>query len=155
MSERREETEMRKKFQNPKERRRKRRHMHVRTSVVGHADRPRVSVFRSNSHIYVQIIDDDTGQTLAAASSLKVVPSKATPAAAEEKEQGKKDKKRGKKEKSPAGMKTLQSREVGRAIAEIAKQKGITKVCFDRGGFLYHGRIAALAEAMREGGLEF
>lgn len=134
--------------------------MHIRNTVAGTADRPRVCVFRSNSHIYVQIVDDEKGHTLAAASSLKIDMPKAAPKAepevAEEKGGGKKAKKKSaKKAKSPAGMKTLQATVVGRAVAEVAKDKGITKVRFDRGGFLYHGRVAALAQAMRESGLEF
>jgi large subunit ribosomal protein L18 len=112
-------------------------------------------------HIYVQIIDDDSGRTLVAASSLKFeAPKKSAekaPEVVEEKGEGKKKgKKKGeKKAKAPAGVKTLQAQEVGRAVAEVAKEKGITKVRFDRGGFLYHGRVAALAQAMRDGGLEF
>jgi len=135
--------------------------MHIRNRVVGTADRPRVCVFRSNSHIYVQIIDDDSGHTLVAESSLKLeAPKKSAekaPEAVEAKDEGKKKgkKKSGKKAKAPAGVKTLQAQEVGRAVAEVAKDKGITKVRFDRGGFLYHGRVAALAQAMRDGGLEF
>ena len=147
---------MKKKIRNPKEYKRKRRHMHIRHTVAGTAERPRVCVFRSNLHIYVQIIDDGKGHTLAAASSLKVAPPKAEPAPAEEKGDGKKGKKKGgKKAKAPDGMKILQAKEVGRVVAEAAKEKGITKVSFDRGGFLYHGRVAALAQAMRECGLEF
>lgn len=151
---------MKKKLQNPKDRKRKRRHLHIRNKVAGTADRPRVCVFRSNVHIYAQIIDDGTGQTLAAVSSLKFEapkkPAEAAPEAVEEKAEGKKKgkKKEGKK-KAPAGAKTLQAQQVGRALAEVAKEKGITKVRFDRGGYLYHGRVAALARAMREGGLEF
>lgn len=131
--------------------------MHIRHTVAGTADRPRVCVFRSNWHIYVQIIDDENGHTLAAASSLKFEPPKKAPEAVEEKDEGKKKgkKKGGKKAEVPAGMKILQAQEVGRAVAEMVKEKGITKVRFDRGGYLYHGRVAALAQAMRAGGLEF
>ncbi|MGD8412804.1 MAG: 50S ribosomal protein L18 [Candidatus Latescibacterota bacterium] len=149
---------MKKKFHNPKEHKRNRRHMHIRNKVAGTADRPRVCVFRSNTHIYVQIIDDDNGHTLAAASSLKVELPKAeaAPPAAEENGEGKKKKKKGgKKARAAEGIKILQAKEVGRAVAEAAKTKGITKVRFDRGGFLYHGRVAALAQSMRENGLEF
>lgn len=150
---------MKKKIHDPKARNRVRRHMHIRNRVVGTPDRPRVCVFRSNQHIYVQIIDDESGHTLAAASSLKVaLPKSDPPKAAEvdEEKKGKKDKKkRGKKKEAAPGARTLQAKEVGRIVAELAKDKGITKVRFDRGGYLYHGRVAALAEAIREGGLEF
>jgi large subunit ribosomal protein L18 len=149
---------MRKKIQNPKDYKRKRRHLHIRTKVVGTANRPRVCIFRSNLHIYVQMIDDESGRTVAAASSLKVKLPKDAAAKTPEADGAKKDKgdkkKRGKKP-AAAGAGVLQAREVGRMIAELAKEKGITKVCFDRGGYLYHGRVAALAQAMREGGLEF
>jgi large subunit ribosomal protein L18 len=147
---------MKKKIRNPKNYKRKRRHLHIRNTVAGTVERPRVSVFRSNMHIYVQIVDDAQGHTLAAASSLKVAPPKAEPAPAEEKSDGKKGKKKGgKKAKAPDGLKILQAKEVGRVVAEAAKEKGVTKVRFDRGGFLYHGRVAALAQAMRECGIEF
>ena len=152
---------MQKKIRNPKDNKRKRRHMHIRNAIEGTSDRPRVCVFRSNSHIYVQIIDDEKGQTLVSGSSLKLeLPKKESqsgPKAVAEKDEGKKKgkKKDGKKAKAPAGMKTLQAQAVGRAVAEVAKAKGITKVRFDRGGYLYHGRVAALAQAMRESGLEF
>jgi large subunit ribosomal protein L18 len=133
--------------------------MHIRNRVVGTADRPRVCVFRSNQHIYVQIIDDEKGHTLVSASSLKVNLPKAESAKAAEVDKEKKDKKAkkkgGKKKEAAAGAGVLQAREVGRMVAEIAKEKGITKVRFDRGGYLYHGRVAALAQAIREGGLEF
>jgi large subunit ribosomal protein L18 len=131
--------------------------MHIRHVVVGTEDRPRVCVFRSNSNIYAQIIDDNSGRTLASVSSLKLsVPDAAAKPAADEGEGKKKNKKSGKKAKNlPNGIKTRQAKEVGRKVAEVAKDKGITKIRFDRGGYLYHGRVAALAEAMREGGLEF
>ena len=106
------------------ERRRKR----IRKRVAGTADRPRVSVYRSLKHIYAQVIDDATGQTLAAASSVML--------------------------KMPGGN-VGAAKLVGKALAEKAKEKGITKVRFDRGGRLYHGRVKALAEAAREAGLEF
>jgi large subunit ribosomal protein L18 len=148
---------MKKKSRNPKEYKRKRRHMHVRHTVVGIEDRPRVCVFRSNTNIYAQIIDDSAGRTLASVSSLKLTVPDAPKAA----EGADKDKKKGKKKSDksakqlPAGMKIRQAKEVGRKVAEVAREKGITKIRFDRGGYLYHGRVAALAEAMREGGLEF
>ena len=104
------------------------RHKRVRSVVSGTAERPRLSVFRANRHIYAQLIDDAQGVTLAAASSKEVKA---------------KDKKTG------------ISAQVGLLIAEKAKKKDITKVVFDRGGFAYHGRVKALAEAAREGGLQF
>ena len=105
-----------------------RRHTRVRSVVSGSDKRPRLSVFRSGSHIYAQIIDDVKGVTLAAASSLELKSKLA---------------------------KTDKSREVGKAIAEKAKAAKISSVSFDRGGFRYHGRIKALAEAAREAGLKF
>ncbi len=133
------------------------RKVRVRKKVRGTADRPRLSVFRSLSHIYAQLIDDDSGKTLASVSSLRldipaVEPEKAAPA---EEEGKKKDKKKKKKEKKPEGLKVRRSRAVGKAIAEKGTTLGIEKVVFDRGGFLYHGRVAALAEAARKNGLEF
>lgn len=105
-----------------------RRHARVRAVLSGSEKRPRLSVFRANKHIYAQLIDDVTGKTLAEASSLKV------PA---------KDKKSG------------IAAAVGKAIAEKALAKKIASVVFDRGGFAYHGRVKALAEGAREGGLKF
>ena len=104
----------------------------IRKKLEGTTDRPRLAVFRSNSQVYVQIIDDNAGKTLLAASS---------------------------KEKSVAAnektKKTEQAAMVGKLIAEKCKEKGIENVVFDRNGYLYHGRIKALAEAAREGGLKF
>jgi large subunit ribosomal protein L18 len=177
---------MKPKLKSPKDRKRKRRHLRVRRKIVGTAERPRVCVFRSNLHIYAQIVDDLTGQTIAAASSLKVTIPQQTPAATGpvatepaaaavetapeapkgkkkgdkaadkkgEKKGEKKGDKKGEKKERPVGRKILQAREVGRLLAEAAKAKGIKKVRFDRGGYLYHGRVAALAQALREGGLE-
>jgi large subunit ribosomal protein L18 len=112
---------------------RNRRHQRVRKTVHGTADRPRLSVFRSVAEIYAQVIDDEAGQTLTSASSID--------------------------NELRAQMGTLkkaeQARLVGKAVAERAKAKGITKVVFDRGGFRYIGRVKALADAAREGGLEF
>jgi len=106
------------------ERRKKR----IRKSIVGTGERPRLTVFRSIKHIYAQVIDDENGFTLAAASSLAL--------------------------KVPGG--NLESaKAVGTAVAQSAKAKGISKVCFDRNGRLYHGRVKALADAAREAGLEF
>jgi large subunit ribosomal protein L18 len=163
---------MMRKFGNMDDYRRWRRHKRVRNRVVGTQARPRVCVFRSNQHIYAQLIDDATGRTIVAVSSLKLEApaSAATPKKVEkvEKAEGKKGAKGDKAAKgektakapkggSPAvgGRKTALAREVGRLLAEAAKAKGFTKVAFDRGGYLYHGRVAALANAAREHGLEF
>lgn len=118
-----------------KERReaRRARHQRVRKVVAGTAERPRLAVFRSSKHIYAQIVDDVAGRSLAAVSTLS---------------KGVRDEV-AKKKKSEA------ARVVGQKIAEAAKEKGITTVRFDRGGFLYHGRIKEVAEGAREGGLEF
>ena|SRR5947209_3799370 len=109
--------------------RRERRHRSIRKRIQGTAARPRLNVFRSSAHIYIQIIDDEKGETLVAASSLD----------------------------APArdGVKTERAREVGRLAAERARAKGITSVVFDRGGYLYHGRVKAAADGARAGGLEF
>lgn len=104
------------------------RHNRVRKATIPKSDRPRLAVFRSALHIYAQIIDDKAGKTLVASSSNEL---------------------KGKAAKTDA------STSVGTAIAEKAKAKGITKVVFDRGGYRYHGRVKALAEAARAGGLEF
>ncbi len=112
---------------------RKRRHLRVRKKVSGTPERPRLNVFRSAQHIYAQVIDDTTGRTLAAASDVE-------PALAAQAE-GK--------------TKTERAALVGAAIAERARARGIDRVVFDRGGFLYHGRVRALAEAAREAGLGF
>jgi large subunit ribosomal protein L18 len=108
-----------------------RRHHRVRKSIRGSADRPRLAVFRSNRHIVAQVIDDTTGRTLAAASTLES------------------DLRAGGTGNVAAASK------VGALVAERAKSAGVTKVVFDRGGFLYHGRVAAVAEAARDAGLEF
>jgi large subunit ribosomal protein L18 len=110
---------------------RKRRHRRVRKLVRGSAERPRLAVFRSNKHISAQVIDDMSGRTLAAAATVEAAL-------------------RG----GPTGNKEAAA-QVGRLVAERAKAAGVTKVVFDRGGFLYHGRVAAVAEAAREAGLEF
>jgi large subunit ribosomal protein L18 len=108
-----------------------RRRRRVRTALTARAGgRPRLSVHRSGRHIYAQIIDDAAGRTVAAASTLT------------------------KGSKSP-GATTAAAAEVGKALAEAAKAAGVTSVVFDRGGFLFHGRVKALADAAREGGLEF
>ena len=106
-------------------------HTRTRLKLKGSQERPRLAVFRSLKHIYAQVIDDRQGQTLAAASS------------------GEKNSKIG------SGGNVAGAKEIGRLIAERAKAKGITRVVFDRGGYLYHGRVKALADAAREAGLEF
>lgn len=111
---------------------RQKRHRRVRKRVVGTQDRPRLNVYRSLNHIYAQIVDDAKGHTLAAASSLDASL-------------------RGEKN----GGNLDGAKAVGRLVAENAKAAGVTAVVFDRGGYLYHGRIRALAEAARESGLEF
>ena len=108
---------------------RAKRHRRVRVKTSGTPDRPRLAVFRSLNHLYAQVIDDQAGRTLAAASTV------------------------GLKATSKKGMEDAAS--VGKAIADKAKAAGVKAVVFDRGGFLYHGRIKALADAAREAGLEF
>ena len=107
---------------------RARRHARVRRKIAGTSERPRLAVFRSSKHIYVQLIDDSTGRTLASASTV-----------ADKQE----------------GAKSEAARVIGRLIAERAIAAGIENVVFDRGGFRYHGRIAAIAEAARQAGLKF
>jgi large subunit ribosomal protein L18 len=112
----------------------------VRKKIFGYPERPRVSVFRSHKHVYAQVINDVEGHTLVALSSL----SPEVRAKVEEL-----------KGKGEVKGKVDVARLVGRMLAEKAKEKGITKVVFDRGGYKYHGRVKALAEGLREGGLEF
>jgi large subunit ribosomal protein L18 len=116
-------------------------HKRIRQRVAGTEERPRLAIFRSLNHIYAQVIDDGKGHTLAAASS------------AEKKSADKKGAE--KKGKIGSGGNVAGAKEVGKLIAERAKEKGVSKVVFDRGGYLYHGRVKALAEAARQGGLEF
>ncbi|HID97013.1 MAG TPA: 50S ribosomal protein L18 [Thermodesulfobacteriaceae bacterium] len=111
-----------------------RRRKHIRKSLSGTSERPRLAVFRSNRHIYAQIVDDEAGRTLMSVSSV-------TPEIRE---------KTGEME-----GKTAVAREVGSLLARKARDKGITTVAFDRGGFLFHGRVKALADAAREVGLKF
>ena len=113
--------------------RRRRRHRHVRRTVFGTPDRPRLVVYRSEKHTYCQIVDDTEGRTLAAASTL-------TPSVREQTAEAK-----------PTSAAAL----VGARIAELAAERGITRVAFDRGARRYHGRVKALAEAARKGGLKF
>ena len=108
---------------------RKRIHNRIRQKLSGTAERPRLNVYRSLNHIYAQLIDDQKGITIVSASTLAG--------------------------KAKSGGNVASAKEIGKAIAEKAQEKGIKKVVFDRGGFLYHGRIKALADAAREAGLEF
>ena len=109
-----------------------RRHGRVRKKIHGTAARPRLAVFRSNKHLVAQVIDDDTGRTVAAAST----------AEAEQRAAG-------------SGSTVDAATRIGQLVAERAKAAGVEQVVFDRGGFIYHGRIAALAAAARDAGLEF
>ena len=119
--------------QKLKQVRRLRRRRHVRRKIVGTAERPRLTVFRSSKHIYAQLIDDLNGRTLAAANSN-------SPDLRKDVAYG-------------GNVKAAQA--VGKRLAEAAKERGITKAAFDRGHYRYHGRIKALADAAREGGLQF
>ena len=110
---------------------RDRRHARVRRKVVGTSERPRLAVFRSNRHIVAQVIDDSVGHTIAAASSVEAAL-----------------------RSGPTGN-VVSATSVGRLVAERAREKGVVQVVFDRGGSRYHGRVAALADAAREAGLEF
>ncbi|MGP4024683.1 50S ribosomal protein L18 [Actinomadura sp. 3N407] len=109
---------------------RKRRHLRVRKKVLGSAVRPRLVVTRSSRHVFVQVIDDDKGHTLASASTMEADL------------------------RADSGDKTAKSRKVGELIARRAREAGVSAVVFDRGGNKYHGRIAAVADGAREGGLE-
>jgi large subunit ribosomal protein L18 len=112
----------------------KRGHVHerIRKKLQGTAERPRLNVYRSLNHIYVQVVDDLSGKTLVSASTAE----------------GNKDDRR-------TGGNVASAKSVGKIIAERAKAKGVTKVVFDRGGYIYHGRVKALADAAREAGLQF
>ncbi|HEX2329631.1 MAG TPA: 50S ribosomal protein L18 [Candidatus Angelobacter sp.] len=112
---------------------RRRIHDRLRQRMTGNAERPRLNVYRSLNHIYAQLIDDGSGATLVSASTV----------------QGRK------KGEKKTGGNVASAKEVGKLIAQRAQEKGIKKVVFDRGGYLYHGRIKALADAAREAGLEF
>jgi large subunit ribosomal protein L18 len=114
-----------------KDKTRRKIHDRLRNRITGSSERPRLNVYRSLNHIYVQVIDDTEGKTIVAASTA------------------------GKKSGKKSGGNVASAKEIGKTIAERAKEKGIKKVVFDRGGYLYHGRIKALAEAAREAGLEF
>lgn len=114
----------------PKREIRQRIHARIRHKVRGTAERPRLAVFRSLANMYVQVIDDTQGLTLVSASTIE-------------------------KGKRTSGGNLAAAQMIGKLVAERAKEKGIQKVVFDRGGYIYHGRIKALADAAREGGLEF
>jgi large subunit ribosomal protein L18 len=109
---------------------RKRIHSRIRQRVHGSAERPRLAIFRSVNHIYAQVIDDRAGHTLVSAASTE-------------------------KAAAGSGGNVAGAKQIGKLVAERAKEKGISKVVFDRGGYLYHGRVKALADAAREAGLEF
>ena len=106
---------------------RQRIHDRIRRKLAGTAARPRLNVYRSLNHIYAQVIDDQKGETLVSASTIKM----------------------------KTGGNVAAAKEIGKTVAELAVKQGIKKVVFDRGGYLYHGRIKALADAARESGLEF
>ena len=117
-----------------KRQRRARRHSRVRAKIKGTASIPRVSIFRSNRHIFAQLIDDSTGKVMASASDLKMVKTEG---------------------KTTKGSKTERASLVGAALAAEALKIGISRVAFDRGGYKYHGQVKALAEGLRKGGLKF
>ena len=108
---------------------RQRIHARIRQKLAGTAERPRLNVYRSLNHIYAQVVDDQKGETLASASTLAL--------------------------KLKTGGNVAAAKEIGKVIAERAAEKGVKRVVFDRGGYLYHGRVKALADAAREAGLEF
>jgi large subunit ribosomal protein L18 len=116
-------------IQNKRNAIRQRIHSRIRAKLSGTGERPRLNVYRSLNHIYAQVVDDQKGETIVSASSLAL--------------------------KMKTGGNVASAKEIGKAIAERAVEKGIKKVVFDRGGFLYHGRVKALADAAREAGLEF
>ena len=118
---------------NVKKQARLKRKQRIRRKVAGTQERPRLSVFRSSKHIYAQIIDDALGQTLAAASTMEKTV----------------------KEKSDFENKVARAFYIGKLVAERAKEKGVSDVVFDRNGFMYHGRVKALSDGARDGGLNF
>ena len=115
--------------QNKRNEIRQRIHSRIRVKMAGTTERPRLNVYRSLNHVYAQVIDDQKGETLVSASTLQA--------------------------KSKTGGNVAAAKEIGKAVAEKAVAKGIKQVGFDRGGYLYHGRVKALADAAREAGLEF
>jgi large subunit ribosomal protein L18 len=124
---------MKRKIRDPNQRKRLRRALSVRKKIAGTGNRPRMTIFKSARHMYVQLIDDNTGATLVAVSTLtKEV-----------------------KDQLSGLKKAEQAEKIGKQIAEAAKAKGIESVVFDRNGWPYHGRVAALAKGAREGGLQF
>ncbi|MDA3012905.1 MAG: 50S ribosomal protein L18 [Actinomycetota bacterium] len=120
------------KISNQRRTGRLRRHTRVRKKIYGTAERPRLSLYRSNKHLILQVIDDDRGVTIASATSVEADVRKAG-----------------------SGSTVAAATQLGRLVAERAKAAGVNKVVFDRGGYLYQGRVAAVAEAAREAGLEF
>lgn len=112
---------------------RQKRHLRVRKHIIGTAERPRLNVFRSLKNIYAQVIDDEKGVTLVSASTME----------------------KAFQDSKAAGGNIDAAKKIGEEVAKRAMEKGITEVVFDRGGYLYHGRVAALAEAAREAGLKF
>jgi large subunit ribosomal protein L18 len=116
---------------------RERVHIRIRKKLRGTTERPRLTVFRSTAHIYAQVIDDTKGVTLVAASSTEKAGDTGKPG------------------KKATGGNVAAAKEIGKRVAERAKENGINKVVFDRGGYIYHGRVKALADAAREAGLEF
>jgi len=116
-------------------------HKRIRRKLAGSSERPRLAIFRSVAHIYAQVIDDTRGTTLVAASSVDKADK------ADKADKGAKGKK--------AGGNIAAAKAIGKLVAERAKEKGIKSVVFDRGGYQYHGRVKALADAAREAGLEF
>jgi large subunit ribosomal protein L18 len=112
---------------------REKRHYRLRRYLAGTAERPRLAVYRSNKHMYAQLIDDDLGRTIAAASTAEKAVAQGL--------------------KKTSNVEAAKA--VGKAVAEKAKEKGVSVVVFDRGGFLYHGKVKALADAAREAGLQF
>ncbi|MFZ8902177.1 MAG: 50S ribosomal protein L18 [Ilumatobacteraceae bacterium] len=120
------------KISNQRRTGRLRRHTRVRKKIHGTAERPRLSLYRSNKHLILQVIDDDRGVTIASATSVEADVRKAG-----------------------SGSTVAAATQLGRLVAERAKAAGVNKVVFDRGGYLYQGRVAAVAEAAREAGLEF
>ena len=119
-----------------KDDRRQRIKYRIRKRVQGNESRPRLTIFRSVAHMYVQVVDDMTGRTIASASTID-------------------PKVKGSMKKEERGGNIAGAKAIGRAIAERLKEKGVTRVVFDRNGFLYHGRVKAVADAAREAGLEF
>jgi len=115
--------------QNKRNAIRQRIHSRIRAKLSGTGERPRLNVYRSLNHIYAQVIDDQKGETIVSASALAM--------------------------KLKSGGNVASAKEIGKAVAEAAVSKGIKRVVFDRGGYLYHGRVKALADAAREAGLEF